>query len=186
MSVETRKPFNIEEQRAKDLLAAIKTITPVISLIREWGKAEKELEEVCGEVKKISKEIKTINDALEILSGNQVIEALQIAKKEKCELHSQLYTKREELKQICDGFEKEVISYQDYTKQFRKWINRDVLTEFVLTKLKTQNQYWALLFLVYNADNEIAFVKSYLKGINFYPDVLGNGWNYMLKYLKNN
>lgn len=101
-------------------------------------------------------------------------------------MRNQFYTKMEELKKTCDDFEKEVISYQDYTKQFRKWINRDVLTEFVLTKLKTQNQYWALLFLVYNADNEIAFVKSYLKGINFYPDVLDGGWNDMLKYLKNN
>lgn len=186
MSVETRKPFNIEEQRAKDLLAATRTITPVISLIREWGKAEKELEEVCGEVKKISKEIKTIKDALKILSGNQVIEALQIAEKEKCELHNQLYTKTKELQQTCDDFEKEVISYQDYTKQFNRCIDRDVLSEVVLNKLKTQDQRWALLFLAYNADNEIAFIKSYLEGTNFHPDALEITYNDMIKYLKNN
>ena len=186
MSVETRKQFNIEEQRAKDLLAAIKTITPVISLIREWGKAEKELEEVCGEVKKISKEIKTIKDALEILSGNQVIEALQTAQKEKCELHNQLYAKREELKQTCDDFDEEVQSYQSYTKQFNRCIDRDVLSKVVLDKLKTQDQYWAILFLAYNADNEIVFIKSYLEGINFHPDVLDGGWHDMLRYLKNN
>ena len=185
MSTEERKKFNIEEQRAKDLLAATKTITPVISLIREWGKAEKELEEICGEVKKLSKDIGILRNALELIDGGDKLIISEV-KERKCQLHNQLYTKREELKQICDGFEKEIISYQEYTKQFSKWINRDVLTEFVLTKLKTQNQYWALLFLVYNADNEIAFVKSYLKGINFHPDVLDKGWNYMLKYLKNN
>ena len=38
MSEQARKTFNVKEQKAKDVLAAIQTVKPVITLIREWGK----------------------------------------------------------------------------------------------------------------------------------------------------
>ena len=190
MSTEERKMFDLMEQQRSDIFTVVKIISPVIPLISEWGKAEREYEKVCGEVKKISKEIKTIKDALEILSGDQIIEALNVALKEKCDAHNQLYKKREELKQVCDNFEIEVIEYQNYAKMFEGWMSTNNLDRMDWSKLKTQKQCFAILFLGFHAAKHnrsaVLTIKANLARKNFNGDILQNEWNYMLKYLKNN
>ena len=43
MSEQARTVFDIEEQKAKDVLAAIKVVKSVLPIIREWGKKKKNI-----------------------------------------------------------------------------------------------------------------------------------------------
>ena len=119
MSEQARKGFNIEEQKAKDVLAAIKAIKPVISLIREWGKVEQEYVQISEDNKKLSKEIESIEHVIGLaFSEGQLKKDLSKILEEKSSKYKVDTKKEEELKSVCDDMEREVVSYQNYAEGF--------------------------------------------------------------------
>ena len=193
MSEQARKVFNIEEQKAKDVLAAIKAIMPVISLIREWGKVEQEYEQIADANRKLSKEIESIKHVIGLaFSEGQLKKDLLKILEEKSSKYKVDTKKEEELKSICDNMEREVISYQNYAEGF-DWITKSVLQE--LFKLDTfgKEKFFSMMFLLLNANASYEVRKivelQYFDCIKEYRInclVSSGGWNYMLEKLKAN
>lgn len=188
MSEQARKVFNIEEQVAKDILTAIKVIFPVIPLIRERGKIEREREEACNNAERLSIEIKTLKDALDILSDNRVIKPISEACEQKMKLLEEFNKKANELTRICDDLKAETVLYRDYAKDyFSDLMQDDILEELVFPKLKTRNQYLTILFLSYSYTNVVSdFIVRFLADKNIDPIIFTGGWKYMLEKLKAN
>lgn len=191
MNKEIRKPFSLEEQRAKDLLAAIKTVTPVIDLIREWGKQEKEYNEVMEKEKALSKEIESIKYVLGIAyTGGELKDSLSTLLEKKETSYKEVSEQVKELKAICDSYENEVISYQDYVDLFT--VDEDIILNVLELKLlKTKDEGLAIVFFIYNHNffesrrlkAGLPFFFKDCEGLMF--RLLSNeSWNKMLSELK--
>lgn len=188
MNTEKRKVFNLEDQKVKDILAAIKTITPVISLISVWGKKERAYEEVSDDVKKVSKDIKILRDAAKILSDQQAKELLSKTEREKYDLYQALSQKEEILKRECKELEDEVNAYVNYAK---KWVG---ITKNTIDRLISLNSYtkyddaMALLFFAHITTDYTSIERRkiirYLSINGQDPGVIEVGWNKFINYLK--
>lgn len=191
MSTETRKQFNVQEQRAKDLLAAIKTITPVIDLIREWGKKEKEYNEVMENQKALSKEIESIKYVLGIAyTGDELKDTLSTLLEKKETSYKEVSEQVKQLKAICDSYENEVINYQDYVDLFK--VDEDLILDVLELKLlKNKDEGLAIVFFIVNHNFfEIGRLKA---GVPFFFKEFEGlmfrllsdpNWNKMLRQLK--
>lgn len=187
MCEQARKVFNIKEQRAKDFLTAIKTISAVIPLIREWGKVEKEWKEINAKKGKISNEIKTLKNALEILSDNHVIKVISEEYEEKTKVYNELCKKYDELLEFYVSFENEVELYKKYAEDFAGLVSDEILAELVLPKLKNQNECLAILFWSYNVKSVVHEpIKSFLAQKNFDTSIYRLGLKNMIEELKAN
>lgn len=184
MSEQARKVFYIEEQKAKDVLAAIKAIEPVISLIRVWGKTEQELLTAEQEEKRLKEEIDAIDVTIKLLTGD-IVGALAEEHDKRCRAYRETQGKCEELREKCKNFEAEVISYQEYVKLYN-WEN----TYIKPYSFETKEEILALLFYLYNVkftnDSIIKslFLQKWFNNQSCY--YLEDGWNRMLEGLKAN
>lgn len=193
MSEQARKVFNIEEQRAKDILAAIKTISPVIPLIREWGIAEQQLLPVKEEEKKLKEEIELIKNTINLLE-DRVIALLAKEHNKRCRAYSEIYEKCEELKQKCKFYESQVIYYREYAELF-SWVDiKDLKKLLDLNYFQDKDEFLSMVFLALNNNNNKSptlgewqsLEKSLKISIKDVGSIFLNGWNYMLKKLKAN
>ena len=191
MSSEARKPFYIEEQRAKDILQAIKTITPVISIIRDWGKAENELTEVTIKVAELEENISALRKSLNIILNEDVNQAINNEIKDQLEELEKVSSKKETLKEKCEKLESEIIDYQRYVKLFQD-INTHIM-ELVLKaySFEKDDEFFAMIFMfIINESRNLDaryLVQKYQS--NRWPNtflLLSNGLNYMLKQLQEN
>ena len=191
MNTETRKQFNVLEQRVKDLLAAIRTITHVIDLIREWGKKEKEYNEVMEKRNTLIKEIESIKYVIGIsYTGGELKESLSTVLEEKVNSHEAVTRQLQQLESICNIYENEVINYQLYAQSLIA--DEDLMLEVLfLELLKTKDEGLAIVFLVVNQDSfEVGRLKGSMPG--FFEGVGGcmyrllshPDWNKMLSELK--
>ena len=192
MNTEIRKPFSLEEQRAKDLLAAIKTVTPVIDLIREWGKQEKEYNEVMEKEKALSKEIESIRYVREIsYTEGELRDSLSTILERKEASYKEVSEKVKKLKAICDSYENEVINYRKYVKLFIDVDEDAMLDVLELELLKTKDEGLAIVFFVVNQSSfEVGRLKGsmpgYFEGVGgcMYRLLSQPDWNNMLRELK--
>ena len=191
MSAETRQPFSLAEQRAKDLLEATKTVVPVISIIREWGKAEKEYNEVEEKQNTLSKEIESIRYVLEIsYTDSKLKDSLSTLLKKKEASYEEVSKRVKQLKDICDSYEEEVINYQEYVKSFT--VDEDIVLDVLnMELLRTKDEGLAIIFFIIN--NHTVDVRRLKAGMPFFfKDFEGlmyrllstPNWNKMLRQLK--
>jgi len=192
MSEKARTVFNIEEQKAKDVLAAIKVVQPVLSIIRYWGVKEKEYEKVSENNAELAKQMESIAHVCGLTcEGLALKEELSQLLKDKSSKHKEFSQREKELKCICTDLEEEVILYQKYAKMF-SWIDKDIIEKVLnLNNFDNKEEFLSMMFLFLNAG--ISYYN--LKPLNFfigkegyYTNVLlsSGGWNNMLKYLKSN
>lgn len=191
MSLEARKIFNFEEQRAKDVLQAIKTITPVISIIREWGKVEEEFLDVSDKLRVLKENISTLRKSLNIISDEFIRNNINDKIKKDSEELKELSSKEETLKEKCERLENEIIEYQRYVEIFKD-INSDIMElVFKADSFENNDEYLAIIFIVLNiklTNLDMRYlVKKYQESrwSNTFL-LLENGWNSMLKSLKKN
>ena len=193
MSKQARKVFDIEEQKAKDVLAAIKTIMPVISRIREWGKVEKEYKQIATNNEQLFKEIESIKHVIGLaFSEGQLKKDLSKILEEKSSKYKVDTKKEEELKIVCNVMEIEVISYQKYAGVF-DWITKKCLEKVLELNTFNKEEFLSMMFLLLNANVSYEVRKilelKYSNRIREYRInylVSSDGWNYMLEKLKAN
>lgn len=188
MSENARTVFNIEEQKAKDVLAAIQTVKPVISLIREWGKITKEYTQLKEDNAKLSEEIASIKKVIALTCTGLTLQndLWQIVNNKSSE-YEEAKEKEEELKSIYDNMEKEIIFYREYVNLFN-WVDKNIVEEVVkLNDFENKEEFLSMIFLFLNAN-----VSKYnLKPLYCFIGREGycaihNGWNWMLDKLKSN
>ena len=185
MSQQARTVFNIEEQKAKDVLAAIKVVQPVISLIREWGNITKEYTQLKENNAKLSEEITSIRKVIALTCTGLMLQndLCQIVDKKSSE-YEESKEKEEELKDIYDNMEKEIITYREYADLFN-WIDQNIVEKVVkLNNFEDQEEFLSMIFLFLNANVR----KYYLKPLNCFVGRKGfsaihNDWDWMLEKL---
>ena len=191
MSLEARKIFNFEEQRANDILQAIKTITPVISIIREWGKAENELTDVTTKVAELKENISALRKSLNIILKEDVKQAINNEIKDQLVELEKFSRKKETLKEKCERHESEIVDYQRYVKLFQD-INTHIMElVFKVYSFEKDDEFFAMIFMFIinesrNLDARYLIQKyqSHRWSNSFL--LLSNGLNYMLKQLQEN
>lgn len=190
MSEQARKRFDIEEQREKDLLQVVKNITPVIPLIREWGKTEKKLSITEKEEERLKEEIGALDMTIKLLKGDIRV-ALAREHDQRCEELRKIREQCEELRNACEDFESEVHSYERYTELYNwgkifQLLNSDTF--------QNNEEVLALMFLIYNGGAYTMkmnnfFLSSSLLNKKFNDQkyrALTHGWDTMLEALKAN
>lgn len=150
MKQESRKVFDVNEQRAKDVFAAIKTIVPVISIIREWGKFEQECNQIAIDNKKLFEEMKAIKQVIELTcTGGELEASLSKVLKEKSDKYNVSTQKAAELQKICNDMQNEVCKYQLYSKSFN-YINNKEVIRILLKANFDKEEFLSMLFLVHS------------------------------------
>lgn len=189
MSEQARKAFDLEEQQAKDVLAAIKTMVPVISLIREWGKVGQELQEANNEEMRLEEEIASIGKTLGMLSGKAIIDDLAEERNKRCRRHAKIKEKCEKLQHKYDEYEREVMSYQNYASLFGVKYVRGIYIALEQNSFNGKDEFLALFFFLHNKEGGIEFYeRSHVKDrfdkrLN---SILLCDWNAVLAALKAN
>ena len=189
MSEQARQVFDLEEQQVKDVLAAIKTILPVISLIREWGKVEKEFNSFENEEKRLSKEIATLGKTLGILSGTAIIDDLAEERNKRVRQWEEIQKKCQELQQKCEEYEREVILYQEYASLFGRKYAYAISKALEQNSLEEKDEVLAILFLLHNKEEGMGFQERFQVERCFEKYLTSNllsDWNSMLNDLKAN
>lgn len=188
MSTETRQAFNLSNQKEKDILAAVKTITPVISIIREWGKAEREISEVKGKLKKNNAEyqrLSSIADRITEIGKN----ALNIAFERNYEERKKLSERVNKLQEVCNNFEKQVINYQNYVRTF-KHVEGNIIQMIQGSNLfeNEEDSVCFLVFFIYNIDEDLRKYEYLFNKVSSYFEEkqIECSWTNILQYLKNN
>lgn len=181
MSEQARTVFDIEEQKAKDVLAAIKVVKSVLPIIREWGKKEEKYKNLSTYNQKLSEQIRSINLTIAETDNRHLYPLL----KDKNSEYDESSKREAELKCICDNLEGEVFLYQKYAKIF-SWIDKSIIEKVLnLNNFKDKEEYLSMMFLLLNAD-----ISEYnLKPMNqrsYYYIGFTYGWNWMLNKLKQN
>lgn len=190
MSEQARKVFNIEEQKAKDVLAAIKVVQPVLSLIREWGKKEQEYKQLSEDNKKLSEEISSVKHTVRLtINGSDLERQLTIILKDKSSEYEESSKREAELKCICDKLEREVLLYQEYAKMF-SWIYKSIIEKVLeLNTFLDKEEYLSMMFLFNNAgisNYNLEPLKWSVFKDKSYNIRFTCGWNWMLNKLKQN
>lgn len=193
MSENTRKKFDIEEQRARDYITAIKTIVPLVSIIREWGKVAKELSSVRERLKELELNQETLNRSCEIISNNSVKSAIEeeisIQAKE-LELFSQ---KELQLSEMYFELEEEIKTYREYMDDFLYVSDKIVDKVLELNSFENKEEVLAMLCFFNHVDNNycdddrmLAIARGYGIVESGNEIQICSGWNAMLNYLMNN
>lgn len=187
MSEQARTVFNIEEQKAKDVLAAIKVVQPVLSLIREGGKIKKEYAQLKEDNVKLSEEMASIKKVIELTCSGLALEKdlMQILNNKSSE-YEKSKKREEELKCIYDNMKKEVTLYQEYANLFN-WIDKSIIEKVLnLNNFEDKEEYLSMMFLFLNAgisDYNLEPLTCSMFRERYYYIPISNGWNWMLNKL---
>lgn len=189
MSEQARQVFDLEEQKAKDVLAAIKTIVPVIPLIREWGKVEQELYAAKNEEKKLREEIAALSRIGKLIPDISIIDEISGECNKRFEKSTEVKVKCKELQTKYDEYEQQVILYQKYVSLF-EWVLYPHITRVSnLYSFEEDDEVLAILFFWYNQNKKTTHyqLSQILRLSNKQlPEFLLQGWNAMLAALKEN
>ena len=183
---EGRKNFDVKGQKENDVLAAIKVVTPVISIIREWGKADRELSKVKTEINKLQKEVKAIDAVLEIFPKSSITKVLKEEKEQREQKAKNLEGRKDQLEENCTNLIGEVINYQEYVRVFR-WIDEEMI-KFLFDPDLSETGYdlYAIIFFVDNCSDNREKVREIFN--ESFPERKGISKafveNKVLKYLK--
>ena len=189
MSENARTVFNIEEQKAKDVMAAIKAVQPVLSLIREWGKKEQEYKQLSEDNKKLSEEISSVKHTVRLtINGSDLERQLTIILKDKSSEYEKSKKREEELKCIYDNMGKEVTLYQEYANMFN-WIDKSIIEKVLnLSNFEDKEEYLSMMFLFLNAgisDYYLEPLNCFMFKEGYYLNCFmsSGAWNWMLNKL---
>lgn len=193
MSSEARKVFDIEEQKAKEIIAAIKAVAPVIPLIREWGRYEKELYNVTVKIEELHKITDAIAITIEAVEDDSLKEQLQRELNTRVINYNVAKIRESELQDICNNIEKEVISYQKYAR-IHGWVTLDNLKEALkLEPFEEDKDLFSIMFFIYNRNSmesskekEKSFIKDRYSINKQICSFILQDWNTMLDSLKSN
>ena len=193
MSSEARKVFDVEEQEAKEVITVIKAVAPVISLIRDWGRYEKEFYDVTHKLKELKKIIDAMKITIESVKDNSLKQQLQIELHTRIENYDTYETRERNLRGTCTIIEKQVILYRKYARN-HGWVTLDNLKKAL--KLEPFEEYEDLLsimFFVYNRNSsnssnekEKLFIEDRYSINNEKSSFIFKDWNEMLESLKSN
>ena len=189
MSENARTVFNIEEQKAKDVMAAIKAVQPVLSLIREGGKVKKEYTQLREDNVKLSEEIASIKKVIELTCRGLSLEKdlMQILNNKSSE-YEKSKKREEELKCIYDNMGKEVTLYQEYANMFN-WIDKSIIEKVLnLSNFEDKEEYLSMMFLFLNAgisDYYLEPLNCFMFKEGYYLNCFmsSGAWNWMLNKL---
>lgn len=99
MSEQSRKMFDIDEQKAKDVLAAIQAVKPVLSLAREWGIKTRTYTQVTEDNERLSEEIESIKYVIGLTcTGSMLAEELNKVLNEKSSEYEASLKKKKNLR----------------------------------------------------------------------------------------
>lgn len=193
MNSEARKVFDVEEQKAKEIITAIKAIAPVIPLIREWGRFEKELYNVTVKIEELHKITDAIAITIEAVEDDSLKEQLQRELNTRVINHNVAKIRESELQDICNNIEKEVISYQKYAR-IHGWVTLDNLKEALkLEPFEEEKDLFSIMFFIYNRNSvesskekEKSFIKDRYSINKEICSFILQDWNTMLDSLKSN
>lgn len=189
MSEQARKIFDIEEQQAKDVLAAIQVIVPVISLIREWGKVEQELYAAKNEEIMLREEIEALSRISELLPDISIIDEISGECNKRSKKSTEVEVKCKELQTKYDEYEQQVMSYQKYTSLFGVKYVHGIYRALEQNSFDGKDEFLALFFFLHNKEGGIEFYEwSHVKErfeerLN---SILLCDWNAVLAALKAN
>ena len=189
MSENARTVFNIEEQKVKDVLTAIQTVKPVISLIREWGKITKQYTELKEDNAKLSEEIASIKKVIALTCTGLTLQndLWQIVNNKSSE-YEESKEREEELKCINDKMEKELIHYQEYANMFN-WIDKSIIEKLLnLSDFEDKEEYLSMMFLFLNAGISDYYLEPlncfrFKEGYYLNCFISSGAWNWMLNKL---
>ena len=170
------------EESVRKLVEAIKMIKPIISRIRELGNSTKELTALQQKAKESESELQ--ENIEKGISTDEHIKRVNSLTK--------IYKDCKKYQTICEEIEGELISYKQYASAC--YCNLTVLkTTFKLKPIQDKDEYLALIFMLLNNDHNIdteelmTFIKeSFPDDVDEACGLLQNGWEYMLKELKEN
>lgn len=194
MSEQVHKEFNLYEQKAKDILSAIIAIIPVVSIIRNFGSAEKECERLQSDVVvKTAGEIVSISETIRILDDEDMKKTLSKILLEKQKMYNIAKEKQKHLEEQKRDLLCEIQRYQTYIELFEDWdVDKDLLQDVLeLHPFNDEEEFLALLCFILNNRFEVAVSKKVLEkdcfsSRSYSKKLLEKGWNYMFEYLKNN
>lgn len=187
MIEQARQVFDLEEQKAKDVLEAIQAVKPVISLSREWGRIYREYGQIDNA--SLAKEIESIRYVIGLTcTGSELAEQLrQILDKKSSEYEASLKNEKE-IKGIYDAIEEEICLYQSYAKLFN-WIDKSVIERVLrLNDFEDKEEYFSMMFLLLNANiftHNLEPLRCFINKEGYYANALisSNGWNWLLNKL---
>lgn len=187
MSEQARQVFDLDEQKAKDVLAAIQVVKPVLSLCREWGRTYREYSKIDNA--SLAKEIESIKYVIGLTcTGSELREQLRQILDEKSLEYEASLRKEKEIKRIYDGIEEEICLYQSYAKLFN-WIDKSVIERVLkLNDFEDKEKYFSMMFLLLNADistHNLEPLRCFINKEGYYANALisSNGWNWLLNKL---
>lgn len=193
MSSEARKVFDVEEQKAKEIITAIRAVASVIPLIRDWGKYQTELYDVTEKLKELDEIIDAMAITINSIEKDSLKQQLQIELHERNENYNIHKMREMELQGICENIEKEVISYQKYAK-LHGWATFDDLKKALeLEPFEEYEDLLSIMFFVYNRNSsnssnekEKLFIEDRYSINNEKSSFIFKDWNEMLESLKSN
>lgn len=193
MNENPRKEFNFQEQKVKDLISMIRTITPLVSVIREWGRVGNERAELKAKVEKFNRNIKNLKDVCTIISNDSAIAVIEEEiRNQTIELADS--SRRNLLSiRIYDSLEREIINYRDYMNHF-SGINDTIVNKILkLNFFENEEEFIAMLCLFNSIDSNLCDNNKLLEnakenGFEEGIEIINTcrGWNNILNYLINN
>ena len=190
MSEQTRRKFDIEEQKVKDLISMIRTITPLVSVIRKWGQAGNEVAETKAKFDKFNRNIGKLKDVCKIISN----ESAKAAVEEEIMLQTvelaDASRRNLESTRIYNYLEREIIDYRSYMDSFSGINDRIVNKALELNFFENEEEFFAMLCLFNSIDSNLcdnnkllekARENSFEEGIAIINNC--RGWNNILNYL---
>lgn len=194
MSEQARKTFNVKEQKAQDVLAAIQTVKPVISLIREWGKRLERYKSLAYKNQKLSEEISSIKLTISLTINESDLERqLTAILENKSSEYTESIKEETKLKSICEDLEKEINLYKEYAASFN-WVDKTILKALLgLNSFEDKEEFLSMMFIfflskLYNNSCNLKLMQRF-KGRAEYcynPFARENGYNEMFEKLMQN
>lgn len=190
MHEEIRKEFNFKEQKVKDIILAVDTIFPVISIIRKWGESEKEYNICKQEIKTMQHTLNDISDKMDTASVEQLRDILMPEFEEIQRKYDETLSKIKQIYNICKTYEREVIQYQKYARLFN-WITISDLTNVLEIFKPLSEERLTILFIIFNNNDNSISIDEYDTLMEMFNSSVKNmdlilllGWDYVVKKLK--
>lgn len=147
MYKKVRKEFKCYEQILKIYLDAIKTVTPVISIVKKLGEVERNLAAARKEYETLASNIETLEEVIDMLKVPIRKLASEREKKQ-----YRLNKKEEEciaLENEQDNLEQQIEEYEAYASIF-DWPDIQYIKDVINVDGFTKKNYYAAMFLMFN------------------------------------
>lgn len=185
MSETARKMFDISEQLAEDLIRTIEVISPVITVIREWGKCEQEYRKAKDQSENLKEQLESFRKTISFLCEDDPTRKALEAKYEVLQQAAEAYKqKAKSLDEANRQYEQEVVDYMAYSRILN--VNEKIWNK-VLESMKVDNDNaLCILFILHTGRTDTReknkILKQYFKD---YPVDLTIDWNRFLDFVKN-